>query len=147
MPSIKISNGILNDEIVTESAIVSTFLADSYPDSAFWPKSHESPTSALRRARMSFFADTWLTKVNSLFYPVMMAGEGEEGERLGRELVAAIEKEIEPLLKDAAPFFGGSEVMTLAEVCIDPLPTFQLPSRFTVSTCTAVLVADLNIIQ
>ena len=34
--------------------------------------------------------------------------------------MAAIEKEIEPLLADAAPFFGGSEKMTLAEAIVAP---------------------------
>ena len=58
--------------------------------------------------------DTWFSKVNSLFYPILKA-EGEEKEKLGRDIVAAVEKEIEPLLKGAGPFFGGSKVMTLAE--------------------------------
>ncbi len=51
-----------------------------------------------------------------MMYPIMKAVDGEEKEKLGRDLVAAVEKEVEPLLKDAAPFFGGSKVMTLAEV-------------------------------
>lgn len=32
----------------------------------------------------------------------------------------AVEKEIEPLLADAAPFFGGSDKMTMAEVQVAP---------------------------
>ena len=114
MPSIKFSNGILNQEIITESAIVSTFLADSFP-SSFYPKSYESPTSALTRARITFFVDTWFSKVNSLFFSVLKA-EGQEQEDLGKQMVAAVKKEIEPLLKGAGPFFGGSKNMTLAEV-------------------------------
>lgn len=51
-----------------------------------------------------------------MWYPIMKAADGEGKEKLGRDLVAAVEKEIEPLLKDAAPFFGGSKAMTLAEV-------------------------------
>ena len=43
--------------------------------------------------------------------------EGEEKERIGEELVKAVEKEIEPLLEGAGPFFGGNETLTLAEVC------------------------------
>lgn len=31
------------------------------------------------------------------------------------KLVSAVEKEIEPLLADAAPFFGGSKRLTMAE--------------------------------
>lgn len=60
--------------------------------------------------------DAWFTKVNTKWFAIMKA-DGEEEEALGRELVEAVEMEIEPLLKGAAPFFGGSEVMTLAEVC------------------------------
>ena len=115
VPTIKISNGVLQDEIITESAIVSTFLADNFPDSSFYPKSHESPTSALTRARIGFLVDTWFTKVNTLFFPVLRA-EGEEKEKLGQDLAAAVKKEIEPLLKGVAPYFGGSKVLTLAEV-------------------------------
>jgi glutathione S-transferase len=51
-----------------------------------------------------------------MMYPIMKSVDGEEKEKLGRDLVAAVGKEVEPLLKDAAPFFGGSKVMTLAEV-------------------------------
>jgi glutathione S-transferase len=46
-----------------------------------------------------------------------MKAEGEEKEKLAKETVAAIEKEIEPLLANAAPFFGGKDKPTLAEVC------------------------------
>lgn len=115
VPSIKISNGLLKDEIITESAIVSTFLADMFPSPRFYPASRESPTSALSRARMGFFVDTWITKVNTSMYPIMKA-EGEAQEKLSVEMVAAVKKEIEPLLEGAGPFFGGSESMTLAEV-------------------------------
>ena len=115
VPSVKISNGILKDEIVTESAIVSTFLADSFPDSSFWPASRESPKSALTRARIAFFADTFVGKVNANLYQILKA-EGEEKEKLGKELVEAMRKEIEPLLEGAGPFFGGSKSITLAEV-------------------------------
>ena len=48
-------------------------------------------------------------------YPMLKA-EGEEKEKIASDLVAAIKKEIEPLLENAAPFFGGSESLTLAEV-------------------------------
>ena len=115
VPSIKISNGILKDEIITESAVVATFLADTFPKSDFYPKSYESPTSGLTRARIAFFVDAWFTKVNTLMYPVLKA-EGEEKEKLSADLVAAVKKEIEPLLEGAGPFLGGSKVFTLAEV-------------------------------
>ena len=71
--------------------------------------------SALTRARMAFFADTWVGKVNTYMYQIMKA-EGEEKEKLGADLVEAVRKEIEPALEDAGPFFGGSKSITLAEV-------------------------------
>ena len=115
VPAIKIDNGILEGEIVTESATVSTFLADAFPKSSFYPASHESPKSALERARMGFFVDTFANKVNSFTYKLIQA-EGDEKEELAEKWVAAIENEIEPLLNDKGPFFGGSETMTLADV-------------------------------
>ena len=86
-----------------------------FPKPSFYPASRESPTSALTRARMGFFVDTWFSKVNTYMYPILKA-EGEEKERMSADLVAAVKKEIEPLLEGAGPFFGGSESMTLAEV-------------------------------
>ena len=41
--------------------------------------------------------------------------EEERAQKLGN-LVGAVEKEVEPLLKDADPFFAGSKKITLAEV-------------------------------
>lgn len=40
----------------------------------------------------------------------------EDQVKLSNEVVEIVGKEIEPLLKDAKPFFGGSEKVTLAEV-------------------------------
>lgn len=60
---------------------------------------------------------------------MMAAPDSEEKEKLGRGLVAAVEKEIEPLLKDASPFFGGSKVMTLAEVRMRYFPLSRLLYR------------------
>lgn len=43
-----------------------------------------------------------------------------EREKLVQEFVAAVGKEIEPLLANAKPFFGGSEKITLAEALTAP---------------------------
>ena len=86
-----------------------------FPDSSFWPATRESPTSALTRARVAFFADTWVGKVQTYMYQILKA-DWEEKEKAGAELVEAVRKEIEPLLEDAGPFFGGSKTITLAEV-------------------------------
>jgi glutathione S-transferase len=57
-----------------------------------------------------------MNKVNSQFWPLLRA-DGAEKEELARKFTDSIVKEIEPLLKDAAPFYGGSSRLTLAEVC------------------------------
>jgi glutathione S-transferase len=116
VPSIKYTvPGLYDEEIITESSIVAQFLADARP-SHLLPGSLHDPFAPLFRARLAFFVDTWNTKVQGNLYPMMKA-EGEEKEKLANETVAAIEKEIEPLLANAAPFFGGKDKPTLAEVC------------------------------
>jgi len=65
--------------------------------------------------------DTYFTKVNSLFFGALRA-TGEERDVEVKKITDAIEKEIEPLLKDAKPFFGGAERLTLAEVCFSSSP-------------------------
>lgn len=46
----------------------------------------------------------------------MKAENDEEKRQMSEEMVKAVEKEIEPLLQDAGPFFGGNKKMTMAEV-------------------------------
>lgn len=87
---------------------------DAYP-SHLLPGTGDAK-SALKRARINFFVDTWSTKVQSLWWQVWLADEGEKQETAATALVNAVSKEIEPLLADAAPFFGGSDKLTLAEV-------------------------------
>ncbi|MCJ1432326.1 hypothetical protein MMC27_001682 [Xylographa pallens] len=114
VPTISFSNGVLENEIITESAIVAQFLADAFP-SHLLPASHSSPTAPLTRARIAFFADAYSSKVTGKLFGAMNGTTEEEKEAKADELVATLEKEIEPLLKDAAPFFGGSDKMTMAE--------------------------------
>lgn len=103
----------LVDETIIESGIVSQFLADSFP-SHLLPPSHASPTAAVFRAKVNFFVDTYFAKIN--MYSILMIESQEEKDQKGEELVKAMEKEIEPLLHDAAPFFGASKELTMAEV-------------------------------
>lgn len=111
MPALKI-----NDEILYESAVVATFLADAFPHLTFYPASSGSG-GAMQRARAGFFVDTFMGKVNSLSMGVLKAGSGgEEQEKLGRELVGVVEREIEGLLDGAAPFWGGKGELGLVEV-------------------------------
>ncbi|EMD93292.1 hypothetical protein COCC4DRAFT_132599 [Bipolaris maydis ATCC 48331] len=107
-----------NGEIVTESAIVSTFLADAYPSHLF-PASG-SPEAALTRARIGFFVDTWSTKASSYWFKILIQDSEEEKAKLSQEFIETVSKEVEPLLKDAKPFFGGSEKLTLAEALVAP---------------------------
>jgi len=118
VPSLKYTDDVLTDEIITESAIVAQFLADIKPSSLLPPSN--SSTAALQRARINFFIDTWNTKIGSFMFAIFRAGSEEEKEAKSKEWVAAVEKEIEPLLKNANPFFDGSKELTLAEVNIAP---------------------------
>ena len=120
VPSIKYTvPDILDGEIITESGIVAQFLCDSFP-SHLLPASKESPTSALKRARINFFVDTWFSKLGSIQYGVLKATDASEKEAKCKEWGDIIKKDIEPLLADAGPFFGGSEELTFAEVMTAP---------------------------
>ncbi|GAB1312433.1 Glutathione-S-transferas-like protein omega 1 [Madurella fahalii] len=103
-----------NGEIITESAVVAQFLADIYP-SHLVPVSN-APGGALRRARIAFFADTYASKVHDTLIRLYSATTDADREAISLRAVAALVNEIEPLLADASPFFGGSDKLTLAEV-------------------------------
>lgn len=105
-------------QIITESAVVAQFLADKYP-SHLVPASSD-PNGPLTRARINFFVDAWFTKVNSFWFKALFAKTDGDANEAAAELVKAVIKEIEPLLKDAGPFFGGSSKLTLAEVSCTP---------------------------
>ncbi|KAI1813609.1 thioredoxin-like protein [Poronia punctata] len=104
----------VDDEVITESAVVSAYLTDAFP-SHLVPASNE-PGGALKRARIAFFVDTFMGKVNANTYPLIRATTDEERTAVSQKIVEAVVKEIEPLLANAGPFFGGSDKLTLAEV-------------------------------
>jgi glutathione S-transferase len=104
-----------NGTIITESAIVAQFLADAHPSALVKVSSAEG--GALERAKINFFVDAFMSKVNGQILPLLRAEESEK-EALVEKIVQAVEKEVEPLLKDAGPFFGGSSKVTLAEARI-----------------------------
>jgi glutathione S-transferase len=83
-----------------------------------WPAAG-NPKDAMTRARINFFVDTWFSKVGSYWFRILMA-DAEEQEKLAKEFVETVGKEIEPLLKDASPFFNGSSKVTLAEALTAP---------------------------
>jgi glutathione S-transferase len=136
VPSLK-----YGDEIITESAIVAGFLADAYP-SHLVPGTTD-PGAALKRARIAFFADTFSTKLNGPFFKSIMSGSEEERDASLKQYVDHVAKEIEPLLSDAAPFFGGSDKLTLAEVLTGPF-VLRLLSLPKYDVLPASLLTDLE---
>ena len=110
--------GIMDEEIIYESAVVSQFLCDSFP-SHLLPATREDPTASLKRARINFFTDTWNSKLSSYQMSILKASAEEKEEKVD-ECVAVAQKEIEPLLADAKPFFGGSKELTFAECIVAP---------------------------
>lgn len=120
VPAIKYSiPGVLEEEILTESAIVAQFLCDSFP-SHLLPASTESPSAALKRARIAFFCQTWTEKIAPSQFSIVHAQSVEEKQAKTEAAMALIAKEIEPLLANAGPFFGGSKDLTLAEAFTAP---------------------------
>ncbi|KAJ3200238.1 hypothetical protein HDU83_006676 [Entophlyctis luteolus] len=100
--------------VLTESAIVAQFLADAHP-SHLLPAS-TAPDGPLRRAQIAFFVDTFFSKFQSHLFKIYSARTDDAIEAAVATAVAGAVKEVEPLLSDAAPFFGGSARLTLAEV-------------------------------
>jgi len=113
-----------NGEIIPESGIVAQFLVDAHPSHLVKTSSEEG--GALQRARINFFVDAYVSKVSGPFFAILRADSEEEGEKAVNTYVDAIVKELEPLLKDAGPFFGGSSRLTLAEVRLNPPSYFYL---------------------
>jgi len=103
-----------NGEIIPESGIVAQFLADAHPSHLLKASTEEG--GPLQRARINFFVDAFISKViQNLFGGLRATTVAEQAEAVDT-LVASIKKEVEPYLQDAAPFFGGSKKLTLAEV-------------------------------
>ncbi|KAH0840642.1 putative glutathione S-transferase [Fonsecaea pedrosoi] len=122
---------------LTESAQIVSFFTDLYP-SHLLPTvpalpSGSSTQSALAervkaahlRYKMSFFVDTYFTKINPLMFKMVGADAGEPQERIVDDIKALLEKEIEPLFAAGAqngsgPYFGGSERLTVVEAMTIP---------------------------
>lgn len=68
------------------------------------------------RERIAFFVETYFSKANVYYYRAIEAKTDQDAEELGKRYVDAVVKEVEPLLQDAKPFFGGSDKLTMAEV-------------------------------
>ena len=77
-------------------------------------------TDGRQRARIAFFVDAYISKVNPVFFGILRASDDASAEAEVGGLVQIVQKEIEPLLQNSAPFFGGSSKLTLAEVSGTP---------------------------
>lgn len=105
---------IFNDQIIIESAIVAQFLCDIYPSHLCPPPT--TTEGALRRANISFFTDAYWSKFHTVLFRLFEAETESDTEKIVDDAVEGLIREVEPLLADANPFFGGSEKITLAEV-------------------------------
>jgi glutathione S-transferase len=103
-----------NGAIVPESAIVSWLLADENPSHLAPPSN--APGGGLARARIAFFVDAYFSKFQSGLAKLFGAQTEAEREPIIANAVAQAVKELEPQLKNAGPYFGGSDKLTMAEV-------------------------------
>lgn len=110
VPSLEIDGAI-----VTESAIVAGLLADAFPAGGLVPPSTD-PAGPLARARIAFFVDTYFSKAQPSYHRALSAPAEDARAAAADQFVDAVAREVDPLLADAAPFFGGSSKLTLAEV-------------------------------
>lgn len=109
---------IYNGEVLVESSIICQFLADMYPSHLCPPPT--CAEGALQRARMSFFNDAYWTKFHTILFRLFEAPTEDDEEDIIDDAINGIIGEVEPLLTDAMPFWGGSQRLTLAEVITGP---------------------------
>lgn len=69
---------------------------------------------------MSFFIDAYWTKFHTILFKLFEAPRKDDEEMIIDNAIEGLVKEVEPLLKDAMPFWGGNEKLTLAEVITGP---------------------------
>jgi hypothetical protein len=100
---------------LTESGLITQFLVDSHPSHLL--RSSSDPGGALQRFNVTFFVDSYV-KAHCFFDTAVLSSYKEEEATAAQNYIDAIVNTIEPLLADAAPFFGGSSRLTFAEVCI-----------------------------
>lgn len=114
-PSGKVPAMTYNGNVILESAIIAQFLADSVASSHLIPQTGEAER-ALVRAKIAFFVETYFSKANVYYYRAIEAKTDEDADTLGKHYFDAVVKDVEPLLRDAKPFFNGSDQLTMAEV-------------------------------
>ncbi|OQU94092.1 Glutathione S-transferase, domain-containing protein [Cladophialophora immunda] len=114
--------------VLTESALISQFLADSYPGHLL--KASTDSAGALQRFQIGYFVDTYFGKAHPLFDSTVFSNGADAKTATASKYIDAVVRHVEPLLADAAPFFGGSNRLTLAEVLTGPflLRVLTLPN-------------------
>ena len=85
-----------NGRIITESAIITTFLADTFSSTPGLLPASTDANGPTMRAKISFFVDAYLTKVVPNFMKSQKMKNGERDSALA-DFVSAIVKELEPL--------------------------------------------------
>ncbi|KAI1615269.1 thioredoxin-like protein [Exophiala viscosa] len=113
---------------LTESAAIVSFLTDLYPSHLLpsitplgtSPPSSGATSAAHLKYRMTFFTDTYFTKINPLMFKLVGADQGAPQSKIVDDIITLLETEIDPLLVDAAPFFGGSQKITVVEAMTTP---------------------------
>lgn len=125
-----------------ESVTIATFLAEAHGNGRFAPvPGADVVDGALWRQRVAFFQDTWAKYVHNLYTRSWTRDTDEEGLPLAEKACANVVAQLDPLLADAAPYFGGSGGLTLAEALVGPtLLVFYTHARHGVFP--ARLVAD-----
>ncbi|RAL60328.1 hypothetical protein DID88_000104 [Monilinia fructigena] len=89
-------------------------------------KTSSEEGGALQRARYNFFIETYFSKVASQVTKAAVGKTLEEREQGAASVIDAIVKDIEPLVQDAAPFFGGSKEVDLCGGTSWIIPTSTL---------------------
>ncbi|KAJ5663484.1 hypothetical protein N7507_004215, partial [Penicillium longicatenatum] len=90
--------------VLTEPGLITQFLVD-----------FSEPGGALQRFNVTFFVESYFTKAHCYFDTAIISCDEEET-TAAQKYIDGIVNHIEPLLEDAAPFFGGSSRLTFAEV-------------------------------
>jgi glutathione S-transferase len=116
-----------DDLVLTESGLISQFLVDSHPSHLL--KSSSEPAGALQRFNIAYFVDTYFSKAQPHFDLAVQSSGEAESIAAANKYIDAVVIDIEPLLANAAPFFGGSRRPTLAEVWVFVLSLSHLPDR------------------
>ncbi|OCT45713.1 glutathione S-transferase [Cladophialophora carrionii] len=136
---------------LTESPQIVSFLTDLYPSHILpvLPSGLESwrtcspADTAYMRYRMSFFVDTYFTKITPLMFKLVGADPGEPQEKIVDDILSRLREEIEPLLSDVdvdgkGPYFAGSERLTFVETHSGKVMTTPFVLRM-IDFCNAVI--------